>query len=104
MTKALSRQHIRTALAVGVLLLPGSFAWAQAKPEKISDGVVKIGVLTDMSGVYSDNSGQGSAIAAQMAVDDFGGRELGKAVHGVAADHQAKADRGPTEAPETALP
>jgi branched-chain amino acid transport system substrate-binding protein len=61
-----------------------SNAWAQAK--------VKIGVLTDLSGVYSDMSGPGSVAATQMAVDDFGGKVLGKTIEVVSADHQNKAD------------
>jgi branched-chain amino acid transport system substrate-binding protein len=73
---------------------------AQSQQEKISDGVVKIGVLTDMGGVYADNSGQGSAIAAQMAVDEFGGKVLGRPIQVVAADHQGKADVGATKARE----
>lgn len=82
-----------------VALLLSTAAWSQ-KPEKISGGVVKIGVLTDMSGLYSDNSGQGSAIAAQMAVDDFGGKVLGYPIQVVAADHQGKADVGASKARE----
>ena len=68
--------------------------WAQAKAGggKISDGVVKIGVITDLSGLYSDLSGQGSIIAAQMAVADFGGKVLGAPIQVVSADHQDKPD------------
>jgi len=43
---------------------------AGAAQAQISDGVVKIGVLTDMSGTYSDISGQGAVVATQMAIDD----------------------------------
>lgn len=62
----------------------------------ISDDVVKIGVLTDMSGTYSDFTGQGAVIAAQMAVKDFSkdGTVLGKKIEVVGADHQNKADIG----------
>jgi branched-chain amino acid transport system substrate-binding protein len=74
--------------------------WAQTAAGKISDGIVKIGVLTDMSGLYSDNSGQGSAVAAQMAVDDYGGKVLGRPVQVVSADHQGKADVGASKARE----
>ena len=49
-----------------------------ALAQKISDDAVRIGVLTDMSGLYSDIGGQGSVTAAQMAIDDFGGKVLGK--------------------------
>ena len=62
--------------------------------EKISDGVVKIGVLTDMSGLYSDITGPGSVVAAQMAVEDFGAKQKGMKVEIVSADHQNKPDVG----------
>lgn len=65
-----------------------------AQKANISDGVVKIGVLTDMSGVYSDFSGNGSIVATQMAIDDFGGKVLGAPIELVYADHQDKADIG----------
>jgi branched-chain amino acid transport system substrate-binding protein len=55
---------------------------------------VKIGVLTDMSSLYADNGGQGSVVAAQMAIDDFGGTVLGRKIEMVSADHQNKADIG----------
>jgi branched-chain amino acid transport system substrate-binding protein len=59
---------------------------------KVSDDVVKIGVLTDMTGYYADLSGPGSVAAAQMAIEDFGGKVLGKKIELVSADHQNKAD------------
>ncbi len=65
---------------------------AGAAEPKISDGVVKIGVLTDMTGFYSDLAGPGSVLAVQMAVADFGGKVLGKPIEVVSADHQNKAD------------
>ncbi len=59
----------------------------------VSDDVVKIGVLGDMSGVYSTGfSGPGAVSAVQMAVDDFGGTVLGQPIEVVSADHQNKAD------------
>lgn len=58
------------------------------------NGPVKLGVLTDMSSLYADNGGQGSVVAAQMAVDDFNGKVLGRAVQIIAGDHQNKADVG----------
>ena len=60
------------------------------------EGPVKLGVLTDMSSLYADNGGQGSVVAAQMAVDDFGGQVLGRSIQIVAGDHQNKADVGAT--------
>lgn len=53
---------------------------------------VKIGVITDMSGSYADLSGKGSVVAAQMAVEEFGGKALGKPVVVLSADHQNKAE------------
>jgi branched-chain amino acid transport system substrate-binding protein len=60
--------------------------------DKVSDGVVKIGVLTDMTGYYADLAGPGSVLAARMAVEDFGGKVLGVPIQLVSADHQLKAD------------
>lgn len=57
-------------------------------------GPVKIGVLGDMSGAYADASGQGSVVAAQLAIEDFGGSVLGKPIELVSADHQNKAAVG----------
>lgn len=59
-----------------------------------TDGVIKIGVMNDMSGTYSDLSGQGSVIAARMAVEDFGAAAKGMKVEIVGADHQNKPDVG----------
>jgi branched-chain amino acid transport system substrate-binding protein len=75
--------------AAGALWLQGPCAQAQ-----VSDDMVKIGVLADMSGLYSDLSGIGSVVAAQMAVEDFGGTVLGKKIEIVSADHQNKPDIG----------
>jgi branched-chain amino acid transport system substrate-binding protein len=74
------------------LLCIAASAAAAEKEAKISDGVVKIGVLTDMSGYYSDIAGSGSVTAAKMAVEDFGGKVLGKPIEIISADHQNKAD------------
>ncbi len=69
-------------------------AGTPAAENGISDGVVRIGVLTDLSGIYSEIGGQGSVVAAQMAVEDFGGRVLGKPVEVVSADHKNRVDIG----------
>ena len=79
------------------LSLAGAFAlalFATSAQAQISDDVVKIGVLTDMNGPASTPSGQGSVIAAQMAVDDFGGTVLGKPISIIIGDHQLKPDVG----------
>jgi branched-chain amino acid transport system substrate-binding protein len=61
---------------------------AQAQTAKLSDDVVKIGIMTDMSGQFSHESGEGSVTAIKMAVEDFGGTVLGKPIEVVVADHQ----------------
>ena len=55
---------------------------------------VRIGVLNDMSGVYSDDQGAGSVLAAQMAVEDFGGSVAGQKIEVLSGDHQNKTDVG----------
>ena len=57
-------------------------------------GPLKLGVLSDMSSLDADNGGPGSVVAAQMAVDDFGGSVLGGKIEIIAGDHQNKADIG----------
>jgi branched-chain amino acid transport system substrate-binding protein len=74
--------------ALAILAAPASAVAADA----ISDGVVKLGVLTDMTGYYSDLSGPSSVLATRMAVADFGGKVLGKPIEVISADHQNKAD------------
>src|SRR5262245_56253413 len=59
-----------------------------------SDGTIKIGVLNDPSGVYSDLGGYGAVVAARMAVEDFGAAAKGMKVEIVSADHQNKPDVG----------
>lgn len=59
---------------------------------KVTDNVVRIGVLTDMSGQFSHESGQGSLTAIQMAVEDFGGKVLGAPIDVISADHLNRPD------------
>ncbi|MDP3619400.1 MAG: ABC transporter substrate-binding protein [Ramlibacter sp.] len=66
----------------------------------LSNDVVRIGVLTDLGGVYADISGKGAVEAVKMAVEDFGGRMFGKPIEVVSADHQNKADVGAAKARE----
>jgi branched-chain amino acid transport system substrate-binding protein len=77
-----------------VLLLAAALAAGAAQAEEKSDGVVKIGVLSDMSSLYADLAGQGSVAAARMAVEDFGAEKKGLKVEIVSADHQNKPDVG----------
>ena len=73
------------------LCLAAFFSLANAQ---FSDGEIKIGVLTDMSGPYSEYSGNGSVQAARLAVEELGGKIAGKPVSIVFADHQNKVDVG----------
>jgi len=68
-----------------------SLGTAQAQ---VSDGVIKIGVLSDMSSLYTDLAGAGSVVAAKLAVEDSGIEKRGYKVEIVSADHQNKADVG----------
>jgi branched-chain amino acid transport system substrate-binding protein len=72
----------------------GACLFASAAAAQISDDVVKIGVLTDMNGPASTPTGAGSVTAAQMAVEDFGGKVAGKPIVVINGDHQLKADVG----------
>src|SRR5437762_13055536 len=76
------------AVAVAGALVAGA---AQAQ---ISDNVIKIGVLSDMSSLYTDLAGAGSVAAARMAVEDSGIEKRGYKVEIVSADHQNKPDVG----------
>ena len=82
-----SAQAVAAALALAALC-------GTAQAQTISDDVVKIGVLTDMSSLYADATGKGSLVAVQMAVEDYGGKVKGKKVEVVSADHQNKPDVG----------
>jgi branched-chain amino acid transport system substrate-binding protein len=73
-----------TAFALTVGLMP-----AQAQ---MSEGIVKIGVINDQSGMYEDITGAKSVAAVKMAVEDFGGKVLGRPIEIVVADHQNKVD------------
>ena len=77
------------ALLVAALAALGATAHAQ-----VSDDVVRIGVMADQTGPYSANGGPGSLLAVRMAVEDFGGKVLGKNIDVVVADDQNKPDVG----------
>src|SRR6476660_7533371 len=75
------------------LAIAGTFV-AGAAHAQISDNVIKIGVLSDMSSLYTDLAGAGSVLAAKMAVEDSGIEKRGYKVEFVSADHQNKPDVG----------
>ena len=77
-------------LAAGLALA----ASGTAANAQISDNVVKLGVLTDMSSLYADATGKGSVAAVEMAVADYGGKVAGVPIEVISADHQNKPDVG----------
>jgi branched-chain amino acid transport system substrate-binding protein len=79
---------ITAALAMAGL----GFAGATAHAQGISDDVIRIGFITDMSGVYSDIDGKAGLDAIRMAIEEAGGSINGKKIEVVSADHQNKAD------------
>ncbi|MFP5324972.1 MAG: ABC transporter substrate-binding protein [Gammaproteobacteria bacterium] len=84
----MKRKILATAALAACAL--GSSAYAQ-----VSDGIIKIGVLSDMSGVYADIGGPGSVVAAKMAVEDYiKATNSTLKVEVVSADHQNKPDVG----------
>ena len=91
-----TRIFVLRLIAVG-FVLGGAVQPAQAQ---LSDGVVRIGVLTDLAGVYADITGKGSVEAARMAVEDYGGVLDGAAIEIVVADHQNKPDVAAVKARE----
>jgi branched-chain amino acid transport system substrate-binding protein len=82
-------KSIRHAACLAAVLTSGA-----AAAQQISDGVIRIGVMNDMSSLYADISGPGAIVAARMAVEDFGAAQKGLKVEVIGADHQNKADVG----------
>ena len=89
------KTKIASLLAAGLLSAAGSVS-----AQNISDNEVRIGVLTDLSGIYSAIEGPGAVVAAQMAAKDFGGKVLGKNIVITSADTQSKADLASSKARE----
>ncbi|MDP2164670.1 MAG: ABC transporter substrate-binding protein [Hydrogenophaga sp.] len=103
----MKRKLLSVMASAAVVALTAGIALAQQKPAaggalKLSDGVVKLGILTDLSGLYSDLAGAGSVLAAKMAIEDFQAQEKGKAfpIELVSADHQNKGDIASNKARE----
>ncbi|MBH5399029.1 ABC transporter substrate-binding protein [Bradyrhizobium sp. CNPSo 4010] len=81
--------RVNSGLIAATAILTMSVA---ASAQTVTDDIVKIGVLTDMSGQFSHESGAGAVTAIKMAVEDFGGKVLGKPIEVIVADHQNKPD------------
>ena len=89
-------KNFRHSLAAlrAVLATAGLAAAAGLAQAQISDDMVRIGLMADLSGPYSGNGGPGSVLAAKMAIEDFGGKVNGKAVELLTLDDQNKPDVG----------
>src|SRR4030095_3098808 len=87
-------RKLLSLLVAGACRLHAGVSQAQ-----VSDGVIKIGVLNDQSSLYADLTGPGSALAARLAVEDFGAAKKGLKVEIIQADHQNKPDVGSAIAP-----
>ena len=96
--RACWRPLLLAAVAAAVLANPAHRAAAQAddKSPRASDGAVRIGLILDMSGPYSELTGAGSAMAARMAIEDFGGKVLDAPIDLLVADHQNSTNRAGT--------
>ncbi|PWC78545.1 ABC transporter substrate-binding protein [Azospirillum sp. TSH64] len=81
---------MRKPLVAG--LLAGTILASGAAQAQMSDSVIKIGMLSDRSGIYADINGEGSAVAARMAAEEFGNAINGTKIEIIVGDHQNKAD------------
>ncbi|BAL26592.1 ABC transporter substrate-binding protein [Azoarcus sp. KH32C] len=94
----MKRRILGSAIAAAVLAMQPALVPAATN---VSDGVVKLGVLTDMSGTYSDLSGPGAVEATKMAIEDFIAKEKPDfKIEMISADHQNKADISANKARE----
>ncbi|WP_423679107.1 MULTISPECIES: ABC transporter substrate-binding protein [unclassified Undibacterium] len=92
---------MNTKFKIASLAVGAAFAaFTGSASAQVSGDVVKIGFITDISGLYSDIDGNGGAEAIRMAIADFGGTVLGKKIVLVTADHQNKADIAASRARE----
>ena len=82
------RYALSVLLTVSFVIMVSAFSRADDKSP------VKLGVLTDLSGIYAASTGPGAVEAARMAIDDFGGKVLNRKIELVSADHQNKPDVG----------
>ncbi len=88
----MKRYFVTSAIAAATAVFLSGVSTGAMAQGKLSGDSVKIGVLTDMSGVYADYGGPGAVAAAKLAVQDFGGKMFGKPIEVVNADHQNKPD------------
>lgn len=92
----MKRTILATALAATFAMVPAT----QAQAPKVSGDVIRIGFITDMSGLYADIDGPAGGEAIKMAIEDMKGQVLGKKIEVLVADHQNKADVASSKARE----
>jgi branched-chain amino acid transport system substrate-binding protein len=85
-------RSIRSLLVAAIVMSPAAYAHADNAPALPHS--IKIGVLNDRSGPYADAAGEGSAVAARMAAEEFGNMVLGQPVEILVGDHMGKPDLG----------
>jgi branched-chain amino acid transport system substrate-binding protein len=90
----------RTAIATAIAATAAAACLSMPARAQISGDIIKIGMITDLSGVYSDIDGNGGAEAVRMAIADMGGAINGKKIQFIVADHQNKADIAASKARE----
>ena len=90
--KGKTMTKLMLGLLVSTALVLAGCTKTEDADEKVTNDTVKIGVLTDLSGLYSDIGGKGSIVAAELAVEDLGGEVAGHKIEIVSVDHQNKAD------------
>jgi branched-chain amino acid transport system substrate-binding protein len=93
----MNKTKLATACGMALAAMLGFSSTAQAQ---ISGDVVKIALITDLSGLYADIDGPAGVEAVKMAVADFGGTVLGKKIEVLSADHQNKPDIAAAKARE----
>ena len=84
----MKKTSITYVMAAGLV----SGLMASSAHAQVSDGVIRISILNDMTGIYADAGGKGSIVAAELAAEDFGGKVAGAKIEVVSADHANKPD------------
>jgi branched-chain amino acid transport system substrate-binding protein len=95
-----TKMKLRTKASLLAVSVAAAFGVASPASAQISGDIIRIGFITDMSGVYADIDGSGGAEAIRMAIADFGGKINGKKIELIVADHQNKADIAASKARE----
>jgi branched-chain amino acid transport system substrate-binding protein len=85
-------EMLKVTISSARILLLGAAVLCASSAVRAEDGVLRVGIITDMSGQYADGNGTGSVISAQMAAEEIGGTVAGRKIEIISADHQNKPD------------